>query len=78
MQERGDLRKGDDGSWEVQTNVNWNTMPARVEGAIGERINRLEPSLQELLQVASVEGEEFTAEVVACALHLENGKWYAC
>src|SRR4029450_12102577 len=32
----------------------------------------LEPLLQEILQVASVEGEEFTAELGAQVLHLEE------
>ena len=40
-------------------------MPARVEGVIKERIGRLPPDLYQLLTIASVEGEEFTAEVVA-------------
>lgn len=72
MQERGDLIQDEAGVWEMNTEINWNTMPARVEGAIGERIDRLAPSLQEWLQVASVEGEEFTAEVVAQVLHLDE------
>jgi tetratricopeptide (TPR) repeat protein len=35
-----------------------------VEGVIEERVTRLEPELREILSVASVEGEEFTAQVV--------------
>ncbi len=68
MQERGDLVQDDDGRWAAQSELDWNTLPARVEGAIGERISRLSPLLQELLEVASVEGEEFTAETVALVL----------
>ncbi len=45
--------------------LDWSSLPARVEGVIGERVGRLDARLRELLQVASVEGEEFTAEVVA-------------
>jgi predicted ATPase len=45
--------------------LDWETLPARVEAVIGERIGRLAEPLQDLLRVASVEGEVFTAEVVA-------------
>ncbi|MBI1882511.1 MAG: AAA family ATPase, partial [Chloroflexi bacterium] len=72
MQERGDLIQDGAGVWQMQPSLNWNTLPARVEGAIAERIGRLAPPLQKLLQVASVEGEEFTAEVIAQALNLDD------
>src|SRR6185436_6009319 len=45
--------------------LNWNTLPARVEGVIEKRIQRLEKELRGILTIASVEGETFTAEVVA-------------
>ncbi|RME49339.1 MAG: hypothetical protein D6791_00980, partial [Chloroflexi bacterium] len=38
---------------------------ARVEGVIEKRIGRLQEELLEILSVASVEGEDFTAQVVA-------------
>jgi adenylate cyclase len=72
MQERGDLRQEEDGCWVVGPELDWQTLPARLEGAIGERLGRLDPQLQEILQVASVEGEEFTAEVVAQVLGLDR------
>ncbi|MFN8454540.1 MAG: tetratricopeptide repeat protein [Anaerolineae bacterium] len=72
MQERGDLARDEAGVWRMQPSLNWNTLPARVEGAIAERIGHLAPALQKLLQAASVEGEEFTAEVIAQALHLDE------
>lgn len=68
MQERGDLKLDEDGYWVEQPGLDWQTLPARVEGAIGERIGRLDAPLKELLQVASVEGEAFTAEVLARVL----------
>jgi predicted ATPase/transcriptional regulator with XRE-family HTH domain len=74
MQERGDLVKDEQGRWIEQGKLDWKTVPAQVEGAISERISRLELPLQELLQVASVEGEEFTAELVAQALRIEEGE----
>jgi predicted ATPase len=45
--------------------LDWETLPARVEAVIAERIGRLAQPLQGALRVASVEGEVFTAEVVA-------------
>src|SRR6266508_342844 len=68
VQERGALARDDAGRWVVAPGLDWSSLPARVEGAIGERIGRLPVPLRELLQVASVEGEEFTAEVVARVL----------
>ena len=53
------------GWWIVGPDLDWETLPARIEGAIGERIERLPLPLQETLKAASVEGETFTAEVVA-------------
>jgi predicted ATPase len=65
MRERGDLRQDADGQWTQGQAINWNTLPARVEGVIEKRIQRLEQALRSILTIASVEGETFTAEVVA-------------
>ena len=65
MQERGDLVQDKQGRWVEGPALDWETLPARVEAAIKERIGRLAQPLQAALQVASVEGEVFTAEVVA-------------
>ncbi|UCF61831.1 MAG: protein kinase, partial [Anaerolineaceae bacterium] len=65
MQERGDLIRDEDGMWVEGPNLVWDQLPARVEAVIEERLSRLEGDLRELLSVASVEGEDFTAQVVA-------------
>jgi DNA-binding SARP family transcriptional activator/predicted ATPase len=65
MQERGDLVRDPSGQWVEGVALDWDTLPARTEAVISERIGRLAGPLQEMLRVASVEGEEFTAEVVA-------------
>jgi adenylate cyclase len=65
MQERGDLMQDEAGRWAEGPALDWETLPARVEAIIAERVGRLPGSLQEALTVASVEGETFTAEVVA-------------
>ena len=68
MQDRGDLQRDALGRWTARPVLVWDQLPARVEAVIGERIGRLDPELQELLRVASVEGNTFTAEVVADVL----------
>jgi adenylate cyclase len=65
LQARGDLVQDEGGQWIEGPALDWKTLPARVEGVINERISRLPLTLQEVLKVASVEGEVFTAEVVA-------------
>jgi adenylate cyclase len=63
LQERGDLSRGPGGRWTVTT-VDWATLPPRVEGVIEERVGRLSADERELLDVASVEGVTFTADVI--------------
>jgi adenylate cyclase len=65
LQERGDLTQDAQGRWTAPAQLQWPQLPARVEGVIQERIGRLAAELRQALTVASVEGEEFTAEVVA-------------
>jgi len=65
MQERGDLLQDVDGRWLAGEMVDWHTLPAKVEGVIEQRLNRLDAGLQSALAIASVEGETFNAEVVA-------------
>ena len=74
MQARGDLAKDEQGRWAAKSPIDWQRLPARVEGAIGERIRRLDGSQREILQMASVAGEQFSAELVAAALNL-NGRF---
>jgi DNA-binding SARP family transcriptional activator/predicted ATPase len=65
MQERGDLVQDETGRWVPGPALDWETLPPRVEGVIEARVGRLDEELREFLSVASVEGEEFTAQVVA-------------
>jgi DNA-binding SARP family transcriptional activator/predicted ATPase len=65
LQERGDLVQDPKGRWIEGLALDWETFPPKVEGVIAERIGRLTDPLREVLRTASVEGETFTAEVVA-------------
>jgi hypothetical protein len=65
MQERGALVQDEQGRWLEGPQLDWEELPDRVEGIIEERIGRLEEALRDILSVASVEGQDFTAQVVA-------------
>ena len=65
LQERGDIFKDPEGYWVAGPSLDWETLPVRVEAAIQERIGRLPKAMQKALEIASIEGELFTAEVVA-------------
>jgi predicted ATPase len=65
LEERGALRQDDQELWVVEPDLVWDSLPARVEGVVQQRIGRLDVELRRALTVASVEGEAFTAEVIA-------------
>jgi predicted ATPase len=64
MQERGDIVKDSQGYWTPGPSMNWEILPARIEGVIAERIARLPEGLHETLTIGSVMGYEFTAQVI--------------
>jgi DNA-binding SARP family transcriptional activator len=70
MQERGDLLRDGQGYWIEGPGLAWEHLPPRVEGAIAQRVGQLTAAQRDLLQVASVEGEEFHADVLAHVLSL--------
>jgi ABC-type oligopeptide transport system substrate-binding subunit/DNA-binding SARP family transcriptional activator/tRNA A-37 threonylcarbamoyl transferase component Bud32 len=74
LQERGELVKDDDGLWVESPTLDWDRLPARVEGVIEARIGRLEDELREILTVAAVEGEDFTAQIVAQVQQIRERK----
>jgi len=74
LQERGDLIKNTAGQWTEGEALDWETLPPRVEAVIAERIARLPDGTQALLNAASVEGEEFTAEIVARACDVKDAE----
>jgi DNA-binding SARP family transcriptional activator len=65
MQERGELFQDEAGCWVAGPVLDWSSLPPRVEGVIEERLGRLDEELREILSVASVEGEQFTVQVLA-------------
>lgn len=65
LQEREKLICDASGRWTEGAAPTWDHLPARVEAVIAERIARLPSDAQNMLRAASVEGEQFTAEVLA-------------
>jgi DNA-binding SARP family transcriptional activator len=65
MEERGHIHQDERGRLVASRAITWDALPQRVEGVIERRIHRLDPRLRDVLATASVEGEEFTAEVIA-------------
>lgn len=65
LKESGALYQDDRGVWQASASLDWRTMPRRIEGALEKRLRRLPEAALEALKTASVEGELFTAEVVA-------------
>jgi predicted ATPase len=78
LQGQGALIRDPAGRWMEGTDLDWGTLPARVEAVIAERISRLSEPLQAALRVASVEGEVFTAEVVARVRAADGGELVEC
>jgi DNA-binding SARP family transcriptional activator/predicted ATPase len=78
MQQRGDLIQDQGGQWVEGPALDWETLPPRVEAVIAERIGRLAEPLQAALRTASVEGEVFTAEVVARVRVVDDREMVAC
>jgi adenylate cyclase len=73
MQERGDLVRDEaDGAWIQGAALDWGALPARVEAVIEARVEHLEPRLRQIASVASVQGEQFTAEVLAAVQSVDE------
>ena len=71
MQARGEILKNADDLW-VEGQIDWENVPARIEGLIAEQVNRLPAHLGEVLEAASVQGETFMAEVIAQVLGMDE------
>jgi predicted ATPase/DNA-binding SARP family transcriptional activator len=72
MQDQEDIYKDGQGRWVKNPVLDWETLPARVEAVIERRVGRLPSTLNEILNIASVEGEEFSAEVIARVLNRDE------
>lgn len=65
LRTHGGIQQAPDGRWQVSADLDRAHLPTRVAAVIAQRLDRLSPEHRTLLDVAAVEGERFTAEVVA-------------
>lgn len=72
LQERGSLVQDTNGNWIERAAFESGDLPVRVEAVIQQRIGYLDPVQQELLRIAAVEGEVFTAQAAAGVLQLDE------
>ncbi|MCB0166500.1 MAG: hypothetical protein KDI79_19890, partial [Anaerolineae bacterium] len=66
------LVRDEQGAWLHEKQIRFDSLPSRIDAVISQRISRLDPQLQEILRVAAVEGERFTAQVVAKTLNIDE------
>jgi DNA-binding SARP family transcriptional activator/predicted ATPase len=78
LEARGDIYLDAGEVWVESPVLDWEVLPVKIEGVIEERISRLDANSQKLLTVASVEGEDFTAELIAQILKMEASEVIEC
>ncbi len=78
LQDRGEIVKDEAGRWTAHESLNWGPLPARVEGAIAERIDRLPAAWRHVLACASVQGDDFCGELAAELAGVPTGDVLAC
>ncbi len=61
----GKLDEDEQGRLVQRGDVDWRSLPSRVAGVIEARISHLTSDQQEMLEIASVQGDEFYAEIVS-------------
>lgn len=72
LSERGRVTLDGEGYWVAPELLDWSALPTRVEGVIAERLERLDPRIYDVLEVASVQGRSFVVSVVARILGLDE------
>ncbi|KAA3600887.1 MAG: tetratricopeptide repeat protein [Calditrichaeota bacterium] len=63
-----------DGTYFSDETLDLSTLPKTVSGVIKERFQRLSEDLQEVLQIASAQGSDFSLELIASILEVNNFK----
>ncbi len=68
MKENQSLVLDGQGAWIVNKAAGSYQLPARIEAVIAQQLDKVPKPLRELLNTASVEGDSFTAEIIASIL----------
>lgn len=71
FRETGTVDRDSDGSWIVADRPIPTEIPARITSVIADLLDRLTPEQRRLLEVASIRGDVFSAEVLARVLHVD-------
>jgi DNA-binding SARP family transcriptional activator/RecA/RadA recombinase len=71
LQERGNLAINASGAWAPAADLDWESLPPRLEALVAGRMHRLPEPWLRLLQAASIEGEQFTAELASALTGLD-------
>jgi predicted ATPase len=72
LQERNLLIRDGEGRWALSQPVDFKEAPDNVKAVIRERVSRLSQDLRDILTCGSVEGENFTAQVVSRVRRIEE------
>lgn len=64
---RGWIQQSDK-KWQASPDMNWEDVPKKIETILAEQLQDLDPELLDILQVGSIEGGQFSIEVVAATL----------
>ncbi len=72
LESQGKLYRNPKGDWKTKKDIDWNRIPTRIEGVIESRLNEVNEKLRNILEVASVEGMEFTPEIIAEVLGIDE------
>jgi len=72
MQLREEIVKDKNGAWVEGRQLNWDQLPVKVEAVISRRIQHLPHDCQAILNVACVEGEQFTSGVLARVIDIDE------
>lgn len=74
LRDGGAIHRDTSGNWVCPKLIDIGSLPTKIEAVIEERVNKLEDRFREILIGASVEGEEFTAQVLSSLQEIEERK----
>ncbi len=72
--EEGGITGNDDSGWNLSADIDDMDVPSRVYDVIKRRLDRLMTDQREILECASIEGEEFRSEVIGRVLEINRLK----
>ena len=73
LRNHGDIQLHD-GSWRAKPDLDWAYVPKKIETILDEQLQGLDEELLDILQAGSVEGDQFSVEVIAASLELSPVK----